>query len=583
MVNVSTTSLEALGDAELISAVRGGDTQAYGQLFERHADAARRLARQLVSPGDVEDLVSEAFVKVLTVLQRGGGPDMAFRAYLLTAVRRLRVDRLRATSRLHTTDDMEMFDPGVPFRDTAVEGFENAAAARAFASLPERWQLVLWHTEVEGDKPGDIAEMLGMSPNSVSALAYRAREGLRQAFLNEHIADFDDDQCRWTHDHLGAYVRNGISRRDAAKVEKHLDECRACMAVYLELTEVNSNLSGVLAPLLLGGLAAGYATTTAGSAVGVGGAVVALFDRAKDLVVQHTAAAAVGGVAATAATVATVAALAGPSTSPVSDAPQAGPAVADTSSTNPGTTTPSLARRSRAASPSESPTVALVLPPVPTTPTPVVPTETTPAETATDTPTAPTSPSRSPSEAPSQTPTETPTQSPTASPTSTPTAPTTPTESATPTQTETTQPTPDPTPTEQRTEEPTEDPTEGPSDDPTPVGVDLSVSGTSAGEDPQYTVTVNVSGVPEGSTARLVVSAEGASTMRVATDETRCEPTNSLVITCLVTDSRPVVLTVVAPQGATVTATVEAIDDTPDPDPANNVVVVPVPNAVIAP
>ena len=157
----STTHVEAPGDAELISAVRGGDTDAYGLLFERHVEAARRLARQLVSAGDVEDLVSEAFVKVLQVLQRGGGPDVAFRAYLLTAVRRLRVDRLRATSRLHTTDDMEMFDPGVPFRDTAVEGFESATAARAFASLPERWQLVLWHTEVEGQKPADVAAAAG--------------------------------------------------------------------------------------------------------------------------------------------------------------------------------------------------------------------------------------------------------------------------------------------------------------------------------------------------------------------------------------------------------------------------------------
>ena len=122
---------------------------AYGELFERHVQAARRLARQLVSHGDVDDLVSDAFAKVLAVLQRGGGPDLAFRAYLLTAVRRLHVDKIRATSRLTTTDDMEAFDPGVPFRDTAVEGFENAAAAKAFASLPERWQLVLWHTEVE--------------------------------------------------------------------------------------------------------------------------------------------------------------------------------------------------------------------------------------------------------------------------------------------------------------------------------------------------------------------------------------------------------------------------------------------------
>ena len=52
---------EAPGDAELISAVRAGDTDAYGELFARHVEAARRLARQLVPAGDVDDLVSEAF------------------------------------------------------------------------------------------------------------------------------------------------------------------------------------------------------------------------------------------------------------------------------------------------------------------------------------------------------------------------------------------------------------------------------------------------------------------------------------------------------------------------------------------
>ena len=125
--------------------------------------------------------------------------------------------------------------------------------------LPERWQAVLWHTEVEGQKPAEVAVLLGMSANSVSALAYRAREGLRQAFLTMHLQELEDDTCAWTHQNLGAYVRNGISRRDAAKVEHHLTECRRCSALYLELTEVNSNLSGLLAPLLLGSAAAMYA------------------------------------------------------------------------------------------------------------------------------------------------------------------------------------------------------------------------------------------------------------------------------------------------------------------------------------
>jgi RNA polymerase sigma factor (sigma-70 family) len=290
--------IEGPGDAELIAAVRGGDNDAYGLLFERHVDAARRLARQLVPGSDADDLVSEAFAKVLTVLQRGEGPDLAFRAYLLTAVRRLHIDKVRGAARLHTTDDLTPFDPGIPFHDTVIEGFENAAAARAFASLPERWQMVLWHTSVEGQKPADVAPLLGMSANSVAALAYRAREGLRQAFLSMHVETLEDDTCEWVRQNIGAYLRGGTSRRDATKVEAHLDECRPCMAIYLELTEVNSNLAAWLAPILLGAAAAGYVASTA--SVGVGGAVVALLDRAKDVVIGKAAATtAAAGVAAT--------------------------------------------------------------------------------------------------------------------------------------------------------------------------------------------------------------------------------------------------------------------------------------------
>ncbi len=244
--------VDAPSDAELISRVRGGDLDAYGLLYERHVEAARRLSRQLVRGPDSEDLVSEAFAKVMTVLQGGGGPDIAFRAYLLTAVRRLHVDRVRAQSRLTTSDDMTPFDPGVPFQDTAVEQFESGAAAKAFASLPERWQLVLWHLEVEGQKPAEIAAILGMSPNSVSALAYRAREGLRQAFLSAHLADTAESNCRWVTEHLGAYVRHGLAKRDAAKVEDHLKDCRGCTAMFLELTEVNSNLAGDHRPAAAG-------------------------------------------------------------------------------------------------------------------------------------------------------------------------------------------------------------------------------------------------------------------------------------------------------------------------------------------
>ncbi|GAB7004083.1 hypothetical protein JCM18899A_15550 [Nocardioides sp. AN3] len=301
------TPVDEPGDAELISAVRAGDLGAYGLLFERHVEAARRLARQLVAAGDVDDLVSEAFTKVLAVLQRGGGPDLAFRAYLLTSVRRLHVDKIRGGARLQTTDDLTPYDPGVPFEDTAVAGFENATAAKAFASLPERWQQVLWHTEVEGQKPAEIAPLLGISANSVSALAYRAREGLRQAFVTMHAQDVVDDQCATVRANLGAYLRGGLSRRDAAKLEAHLQDCRPCTAIYLELAEVNADLGAVLAPILLGSAGAGYlAAAHVGALSAAKGGVVLLLDRGRDWLVQNPAGRAVGGVAAAAAVTAAV-------------------------------------------------------------------------------------------------------------------------------------------------------------------------------------------------------------------------------------------------------------------------------------
>ncbi len=257
--------LDERDDAALIAAVREGDTEAYGVLFERHVEAARRLARSLARDGDADDLVSEAFAKVLPVLARGDGPDVAFRPYLLTAVRRLDVDRHRSLARTRPTDDDAVLDRHLPRvgdtpGDTAVAGFESEAAARAFASLPERWQLVLWHTEVEGQRPAEVGPLLGISANAVSQLAHRAREGLRQAFVSMHVHDTGDPRtaCQATRANLGAYIRAGLSRREAARVSAHLECCRPCTAIYLELVEVDGDLRGLLAPLLLGGAATGY-------------------------------------------------------------------------------------------------------------------------------------------------------------------------------------------------------------------------------------------------------------------------------------------------------------------------------------
>ena len=105
---------------------------------------------------------------------------------------------------------------------------DSAVVARAFAELPLRWQSVLWLTEVEALPPREAADVLGLSPNNVSQLAVRARDRLRERYLQGHVAAGASAGCRGTVEHLGAYAAGRLSRRRAAAVAAHLDGCVAC-------------------------------------------------------------------------------------------------------------------------------------------------------------------------------------------------------------------------------------------------------------------------------------------------------------------------------------------------------------------
>ncbi|WP_309133483.1 sigma-70 family RNA polymerase sigma factor, partial [Cellulomonas sp.] len=270
-------------DAALLRATRGGDAEAFGRLYERHAGAALVVARQYTdSSADAEDVVADTFAAVHRAVRGGGGPEVAFRAYLFTAVRRAAAVRRTAGRRVEPTDDVVTLETGaIPVEaaeQPALAGFERSLVARAFRSLPERWQAVLWHCEVEGLTPAQIAPVLGLTANSVAALAYRAREGLRQAYLQQHLHDPLAEGCRAVAGKLGTYVRGGLGSRDTGHVERHLDECGECRALVLELGDVNHGMRAVVAPLVLGlaGLGALRHPLPVGGGLGAGGAALAV-------------------------------------------------------------------------------------------------------------------------------------------------------------------------------------------------------------------------------------------------------------------------------------------------------------------
>lgn len=252
-------TVDRRSDAELIAAVRRGDSEAYGELYERHLHAAKRAASCLSNtPAEREDLVADAFTRVLRVLRDGGGPTEEFRAYLLVTLRNAAISGARGATVSLYADVPETYLPR-PGGDPVLSRWDANAAASAFASLPERWRTVLWHTEVEDESPAEIAPLLGLRPNGVAALAYRAREGLRQAYLRAHLPEVEGRECRATVSKLAGWVRSSVPDPLSRKISKHLARCADCRARADTLATVNAELRSSVAPLLLGAsLAAAY-------------------------------------------------------------------------------------------------------------------------------------------------------------------------------------------------------------------------------------------------------------------------------------------------------------------------------------
>lgn len=231
--------LDDASDQELVALVRAGDTRAYAILWRRHSRSAYGVARSFLYL-DADDLVSEAFTKVLGAIRSGGGPSRDFRPYITMTVRNV--------GRSLYVREAVLVDADLQWRGTevangevaAVEEFERTATLDAFCTLPVRWQEVLWYSEVEGLKVGTIGAHLGISANAVSALLLRAKRALRDAWISAQLATATSPECEATIRDLGAYTRQRLLRRASGAVETHLATCASCRAAHAEARHASS-------------------------------------------------------------------------------------------------------------------------------------------------------------------------------------------------------------------------------------------------------------------------------------------------------------------------------------------------------
>lgn len=235
-------------DVRALERFRAGDSRAFEELFERHVEGARRLARSMLRDQQAaEDAVAEAFTSTYAAIQRGRGPVDGFERYLRRSVRHQCLRTWRRQARQRPTDDLTLDGPQNPLPvqpDGRDEWLDVSLLRGAFRDLPPRMQLVLWRTEVEGRSHADVADQLHTTPAAVAALAMRSRRELARHYLQRHVAPPTDraGTCRAVRTELAGAVRDTLTPRRQLDVDEHLASCAECRSERRELELVNHRL-----------------------------------------------------------------------------------------------------------------------------------------------------------------------------------------------------------------------------------------------------------------------------------------------------------------------------------------------------
>jgi RNA polymerase sigma-70 factor (ECF subfamily) len=170
-----------VSDADLAQRAQAGDGDAYGELVNRHAAAARRLARTVLQNAeDADDATQEGFLLAWRHIGRYD-PARPFAPWLMRIVMNAAAD-LRRKRRVRTTEQIPVSAPSgaASPEQEADRTLFRSQLETALQQLPERQRLAVVLFDAEGYAHSDIAALLGVPEGTVRSDVFHARRALRQ-------------------------------------------------------------------------------------------------------------------------------------------------------------------------------------------------------------------------------------------------------------------------------------------------------------------------------------------------------------------------------------------------------------------
>jgi len=180
-------------EIELMSRAMGGDSGAYGELFEKYRERISRMAYAIVhDQSAAEDVVQETFLKGLdriATYRAEAAPRAWFSSIALNVCRhRLREGKREAerAGERQLDGGRRLWRPRTRGAATKVVQQENnrlLAVALGFLTEAQREVFILHYDQ--GLAYEEIAQIVGIRPGAARALAHRAKAALRDKLGSE--------------------------------------------------------------------------------------------------------------------------------------------------------------------------------------------------------------------------------------------------------------------------------------------------------------------------------------------------------------------------------------------------------------
>ena len=169
----------------LVELARGGDSEAFGQLYDHYQPSVFRFLYYRVGSVQLaEDLTSDTFFRALRAMSSFRWQGKDFGAWLMTIARNLTMDHYKAgrTRLEQTTEDMNTLDTSTEGPESSVlASLTHEALLTALTELPTEQRECLVMRFLQGLSIAETAEVLGRSSGAVKQLQLRGVRNLAKA------------------------------------------------------------------------------------------------------------------------------------------------------------------------------------------------------------------------------------------------------------------------------------------------------------------------------------------------------------------------------------------------------------------